>query len=96
MMSLIFSISYSVNSPALYMRTVRNLNSRRNRIGLPLVEIDLGDFQDEVRESSTNTLDSSDTVHGFTSSVNVGVLDTQDVSEFASFSQYNAALLRLC
>lgn len=49
---------------------------------LPLVEIDLGDFEDEVRESSTNTLDNSDGEHDFTSSVNVGVLDTQNVSEF--------------
>ena len=43
---------------------------------VPFVEIDLCDFKDEVRESSTDTLDDSHSKHNFTSSIDVGVLDT--------------------
>ena len=50
------------------------------------------DLENEIGESSADTLDDSNSKHNFTSSIDVGVLDTQNVSEFGGFLQNNAAL----
>jgi len=60
----------------------------RQRCGnLPLVEIDLGDFENEVGESSTDTLDDSQSEHDLAFTVDVCVLDSQNVSELVCLSQ---------
>lgn len=86
MMSLIFSISYSVNSPALFIKLLRRVDWNSS---LPFVEVNLGDFADEVRESSTDTLDNSESKHDLAFTFDVCVLDSQNVSELACLSQYN-------
>ena len=52
-------------------------------IYLPLVQVDLSNFKNKVRESSTDTLDDSQGEHDFASSIDVGVLDSQNVSELS-------------
>ena len=49
-----------------------------------LVEVDLGDLEDEDGETSAHTLDDSEGEGSFVLSVNVGVLHTQDVLEVIS------------
>lgn len=68
MMSLILLISSSVSSPALHR------GYRKTR--LPLVEINLSDFEEEGGEPSTDTLDDSDGERNLASSVDVGILDS--------------------
>ena len=46
-----------------------------------LAEVDVGLLADDVGESSTNTLDLSESVHDLALSINVGVEETQDVGE---------------
>lgn len=87
MISLIFSISYSVSSPAL----IQDVEAETRN--LPFVEVDLSDFKDEVRESSTNTFDDSQSKHNLLLSLNVSVLDSQNVSEFISSLQIHSTLL---
>ena len=53
------------------------------------VEVDVGDFADEVGESSTNTLDDSEGEHNLDLTVNIGVLHSQDVSEIVSVLEDN-------
>jgi len=45
------------------------------------VDIDFGFFQDQVGESSTHTLDGGQGVSDFDVTIDVGVLDTEDVLE---------------
>ena len=58
-------------------------------MGLPLVEIDLGDFENEVGESSTDTLDGFNGEHHLSLAVDVCVLNSQNVGELACLCQYN-------
>lgn len=62
-------------------------------IDLPLVEVDLGDLENEVRESSANTLDGTKGEHGLAFTVDVCVLDSENVSELLSFHQLDRACL---
>lgn len=59
---------------------------------LPLVKVDLRDLEDEVRESSTDTLNNTDGKSDFTSSINVGVLNSQYMSEFIGLLQNEGSL----
>lgn len=59
---------------------------------LPLVKVDLRDLEDEVRESSTDTLNNTDGESDFTSSINVGVLNSQYMSEFIGLLQNEGTL----
>lgn len=54
---------------------------------LPLVEVDLRDLKDKVRESSTDTLNNTEGEWDLASSINVGVLNSQNVSEFIGLLQ---------
>lgn len=58
----------------------------RNR-RLPLVEVDLGNLKNEVGESSANTLDSSQGEHGLALTLDVCVLDSENVNELFSLDQ---------
>ena len=58
-------------------------------LNLPLVEINLGDLENDVSESATNTFDSSNGKSNLMLSLDVGVLNTQDVGEFVSLSKYD-------
>lgn len=49
-----------------------------------LVEVDLGDLEDQDAETSSKTLDDSKSEGSFVLSVNVGVLHTQNVLEIIS------------
>ena len=49
---------------------------------VPFVEVDLCNLEDEVGESSSDTSNDSHSEHNLVSSVHVGVLDSQNVSEF--------------
>ena len=58
--SLTFSSSASVTSPALLKTKITLMRcSAVQMVYLPLVQVDLSDFKNEVRESSTDTLDDS-------------------------------------
>lgn len=52
-----------------------------------LVEVDLGGLENEVRESSADTLDGSESEHAFAFTVDVCVLDSENVSELLSLDQ---------
>lgn len=78
---MIFSMSCSLSSPAL--------KCYQQKKAVPLVEIDLSNLEDEVGESSSNTSDNSQSEHDLASTVDVGVLDSQNVSELVCLSQYN-------
>ena len=52
-----------------------------------LVEIDLGGLENEVRESSADTLDGFQGKHGLALTVDVCVLDSENVSELFSLDQ---------
>jgi len=54
---------------------------------LPLVEVDLGDLENEVGESSADTLDGSKGEHGLAITVDVCVLDSENVGEFLCLNQ---------
>ena len=54
---------------------------------LPLVEIDLGNLKNEVGESSTNTLDGSQGEHSLALTLDVCVLDSENVNELFSLDQ---------
>jgi hypothetical protein len=51
------------------------------------VEVDLGDLEDEGGESSADTLDGAEGEGGLALSVNVGVLNTENVGELLSLNQ---------
>jgi hypothetical protein len=80
--SLIFSMSASFNSPALH--TV----IKQKRV-IPLAEVDLSDLEDEVCESSADTLDGIDGEHGLAFTVDVCVLDSENVGEILSLDKVN-------
>lgn len=61
---------------------------------LPLVKVNLSDFADEVGESSSNTSDDSKGEHNLSFTIDVCVLDSQNVSEFGCLSQYDRGLKR--
>ena len=82
--SLIFSSSASVISPALFKPKIMLIRcSATGIICLPLVQVDLSDFKDKVRESSADSLDNSQGKHDFSSTIDVSVLDSQNVSELS-------------
>ncbi len=54
---------------------------------LPLVEVDLSDLENEVGESSADTLDGSKGEHGLAFTVDVCVLDSENVDELLSLNQ---------
>ena len=49
---------------------------------LPLVKVDLRDLEDKGRESSTDTLNNTEGEGNLASSIDVGVLNSQYMSEF--------------
>ena len=82
--SLIFSSSASVISPALLKMKIMLMHcSVVYMIYLPLVQVNLCNFKNEVRESSTDTLNDSQGKHDLASTIDVGVLDSQNVSELS-------------
>ena len=83
MMSLIFSISASHSSPAL--KKIKYSERAILNVELPLGLVNLGNFEDYVRESSTNTLDDSKGEHDLSLSIDVGVLNSENVLEFGGF-----------
>lgn len=87
MISLIFSTSCSVNSPAL-QKSVKH-TERGGKATVPLVEIDLGNLKNEVGESSSNTSDDSEGEHDLAFTFDVCVLDSQNVSELVCLSQHD-------
>jgi hypothetical protein len=58
-----------------------------NELSSSLVEVDLGDLEDEGGESSADTLDGTDGESSLALSVNVGVLNTENVGELLSLNQ---------
>lgn len=62
------------------------------RDSLPLVEVDLGDLEDEVGESSSDTSDDSEGEHDLSFTIDVSVLDSQNVGELVCLSQHNGGL----
>lgn len=65
----------------------KNSHLAGSSINLPLVEVDLGDLENEVGESSANTLDGSKGEHGLAFTVDVCVLDSENVGEFLCLNQ---------
>ena len=97
--SLIFSTSCSVSSPALQGTLKhqqptqrRGINGKHTNKVLPLVEVDLSDLEDEVGESSSDSLDDSHGEHDLSLTVDVCVLDSQNVSELVCLSQHDRRL----
>lgn len=67
------------------MRKKHRGNTRKRN--LPLVEVDLGNLENEIRESSANTLDGIKGEHGLAFTVDVCVLDSENVGEFLCLNQ---------
>ena len=65
----------------------KNSHLAGSSFNLPLVEVDLGDLENEVGESSANTLDGSKGEHGLAFTVDVCVLDSENVGEFLCLNQ---------
>lgn len=63
-------------------------------ITVPSVEVDLSDLEHEVGESSANTLDGSEGEHDLAFSVDVCVLDSENVSELISLDEVDRRCLR--
>ena len=79
-------MSYSFNSPALRgNRQVRPEDIYDEF--LPLVKVDLSDLEDEVSESSADTLNGLKGEHSLALTVDVCVLDSENVSELFSLDQ---------
>ncbi len=74
MISLILSISASVSSPAL----TKHINTW---LHLPLVGVDLCDFQNKDGEPSADSSDDSDGEGDLLFTINVGVLHSLDECE---------------
>ena len=70
--SLTFSTSAGVNSPAL----PKVLKTERGQRHLPLVGVNLGNFADQVAESSSDTSDDSQSEDYFVLSIDICVLDS--------------------
>ena len=80
---MILSMSDSTSSPALKNEKISKITG----ISLPLVEVDLGNLENEVGESSADTLDGSKGEHGLAFTVDVCVLDSENVGEFFSLDE---------
>jgi len=78
-------MSYSFNSPAL--RGNRQVRLEDIYEFLPLVKVDLSDLEDEVSESSADTLNGLKGEHSLALTVDVCVLDSENVSELFSLDQ---------
>jgi hypothetical protein len=78
-------MSYSFNSPAL--RGNRQVRPEEIYEFLPLVKVDLSDLEDEVSESSADTLNGLKGEHSLALTVDVCVLDSENVSELFSLDQ---------
>jgi hypothetical protein len=76
-------MSDSTSSPALKNEKISKITG----ISLPLVEVDLGNLENEVGESSADTLDGSKGEHGLAFTVDVCVLDSENVGEFFSLDE---------
>ena len=59
---------------------------------LPFIQVNLGDFKNQIGESSTNTFDNSEGEHDFSLSVNIGVLDSKNVLELCGSLHNNGTL----
>ena len=79
MISLIFSISASVSSPAL--------KCQKEEGNAPLVQVDLGNLEDEVGEPTADTLDDSHGEDHLLLAIDVSVLDSENMREFLSLLQ---------
>ncbi len=64
-----------------------------NKLTSSLVEVDLGNLEHEVSESAANTLDGSEGEHGLASTVDVGVLNTENVDEFFCLNELDTRLI---
>ena len=80
---MILSMSDSTSSPALKNKKMSEITG----INLPLAEVDLGNLENEVGESSADTLDGSQGEHGLAFTVDVCVLDSENVREFFSLDE---------
>ena len=80
---MILSMSDSTSSPALKNKKMSEIAG----INLPLAEVDLGNLENEVGESSADTLDGSQGKHGLAFTVDVCVLDSENVREFFSLEK---------
>ena len=78
-------MSYSFNSPAL--RGNRQVRPEEIYEFLPLVKVDLSDLEDKVSESSADTLNGLKGEHSLALTVDVCVLDSENVSELFSLDQ---------
>ena len=58
-----------------------------NKLSSSLVEVDLGDLENEGGESSANTLDGADGEGSLALAIDVGVLNTENVGELLSLNQ---------
>ena len=58
-----------------------------NKLSSSLVEVDLGDLENEGGESSANTLDGADGEGSLALTIDVGVLNTENVGELLSLNQ---------
>ncbi len=65
----------------------KNSHLAGSSFNLPLVEVDLGNLENEVGESSADTLDGSKGEHGLAFTVDVCVLDSENVGEFLCLNQ---------
>ena len=65
----------------------KNSHLAGSSFNLPLVEVDLGNLENKVSESSANTLDGSKGEHGLAFTVDVCVLDSENVGEFFSLDE---------
>jgi hypothetical protein len=77
-------MSCSVISPALLLQL--SIKSERE---VPFVEIDLGYLENDIRESSADTFDGFQGEHNFAFTINVGVLNSENVCEFTSLCKNN-------
>ena len=78
-------MSYSFNSPALRGKT--QVRPEDIYEFLPLVKVDLSDLEDEVSKSSADTLNGLKGEHSLALTVDVCVLDSENVSELFSLDQ---------
>ena len=61
---------------------------------LPFIKVNLGDFKNQIGESSSNTFDHSEREHDFSLSVDVGVLDSKNVLELCGSLHNDGTLKR--
>jgi hypothetical protein len=83
-------MSDSTSSPALKNEKISKITG----ISLPLVEVDLGNLENEVGESSADTLDDSEGERNLVLSVDVGILHTKNVLKVISVLNNEACLYK--